>query len=227
MKEIFHLSLLTVLLTISYQHNIYAQTKIKSGTTVTSLTIKYDVDIVFAGIKCLKVVEPPFDTQEDIYGVIVMSAIRFTSEYKGSQKELGRLFYPPFDNSDEIVTAFFSRKKDWPLQLGLNQMRQYSNKYTFENYTYDDMLALRFTLGGIIFDKDIIDAKYQNCVECGDTYRWVELRDFKSQIDALEYNTPKFLKIGSDEYLELNFFESDMNSSHIKVLFKIKITKKS
>jgi len=117
------------------------------------------------------------------------------------------------------------------IPLILNQTKSFSDAWIRFNDIYkNQLLGLEFTLfGNICDDEPMFEyVKYKNCNECGTGEgRKLSISDFKSQIDNIPIGTTTFLNIGSDQYLELNFFEGDRNSSHIKVLFKFKVTRKS
>ena len=81
-------------------------------------------------------------------------------------------------------------------------------------------------MGGNLSDDDLITVKYQNCNECGTTYRLVRMSDFSGQINTIAAGSSKLMKVGSDNILELNFYEGDSNSSHIQCQFNIKVTRK-
>lgn len=189
----------------------------------------YDVEVKLVRMKCLKVVEAPFDNEEDIHGGIFLPAYQM-KDASGSVKKYGCCFLGAPDPN--YIFTFFAQKdpKFFPgekaIQLGLNESRTFNTYYTFRNITRDQLLSLEFGLGGRIYDEDFRTVSYQNCNECGNTYRLIRMSDYGSQISTITAGTSKLMKIGSDNILELNFYEGDSNSSRIQCQFNIKVTRK-
>lgn len=196
----------------------------------TVMAQNYDVEVKLVRIKCLKVVEAPFDNEEDIFGRIVLPAYRMKNA-NGVLKASGCDFLNATDV--EFSFRFFALGNpkdryhdDQPMRLGLNESRTFNTYYTFRNITKDQLNSLEFGLGGNLSDDDLITVKYQNCNECGTTYRLVRMSDFSGQINTIAAGSSKLMKVGSDNILELNFYEGDSNSSHIQCQFNIKVTRK-
>lgn len=190
----------------------------------------YDVEVKLVRMKCLKVVEAPFDSEEDIHGGIHIPAYKI-KDAGGVIRKYGCCYMGAPDAN--YVFRFFdlagpkvAHATADPVRLGLNESRTFNTFYVFRNITKDQLLSLEFGLGGTIYDDDLITVKYQNCNECGTTYRNVRMSDFTSQINTIAAGSSKLMKVGSDNILELNFYEGDSNSSHIQCQFTIKVIRK-
>lgn len=193
------------------------------GMVSASSAQLYDVEVKLVRIKCLKVVEAPFDTEEDIFGSTYISAYRM-KDANGRMQSVGCCFLGA--GGQNYHFRFFTNVGNTPYKLGLNESRTFGTYYTFRGMTMTQLLSLEFGLGGNISDAELVPVRYQNCNECGDDYRLVRMSDFKSQFETLAAGASKLMKVGSDNIMELNFYEGDANSSHIQLQFNIKVTRK-
>lgn len=163
----------------------------------------YDLEIIFVKMKCLKVVEAPFDTEEDIYGRIGLWAYKFLDD---SNKP--KYFGCCIDSKGSgTVKEYLNNSKYSLIKLGLNESRTFNTSHIITNLTYKNLTTLDFKIGGSLYDDDLITVSYQNCNECGDqSSRFVRMSAYKPQIDALTTAGSKYLKTGNDDIMELNYY---------------------
>lgn len=77
---------------------------------------------------------------------------------------------------------------------------------------------------GTLKDKEIISNIDYTCRDCTDGKRDIAIGLYMDQVDDLEPGEKKTLRIGNDEFFEMNFYENnDINSSHVKVMWSIEV----
>jgi len=192
------------------------------------LAQQYDVEITFQSIKCFKVVEAPFDTQEDLFGHIGILYLKMKNT-SGTYVIKGEGI--PGANDRQYYHTFFDREVDLPFRIGLNETKSFNTYKTISNITYDQLLSIELGLGGNLMDEELMNyatsIKYRKCQECGTTNnRLVRMSQYKNQIDGILTSNSLLLNLDRGKVLELNYFEGDANSSHIRFNFQIKVTKK-
>lgn len=168
---------------------------------------KYSVEVILEKIKCLKVVEAPLDTEEDLCGSIEVT-----------------------DASESHLKTLFEFRCVAPLRLGKNQGQNIGASYTFSALSEMKLKNLEFKIGGHMSDAELLEVKYKACTECTPNnvftnfgYRRVRMSNYFSQVQNLSINASKYLTVGDDKYMELNWYEGDLNSSHVRAYFKIKV----
>lgn len=207
----------------------------------------YDVEVILNRMKCLKVVEAPFDSEEDIYGIIAMAAYKMVDAAGAEKKEGCCAFGLPCG----AYHFEFVRRTSY-LNLGQNESKLFNTSKKFSGLTLNQVNSLEFALGGFLKDNESLmppigTISYQECNECGipqsgkgcfepiagigsptnAAFRLVKMSSYASQLSGMSVGSSKFIRVGSDNIMELNFYEGDTNSSHIQCQFNIKVTRKS
>ncbi len=219
---------------------------------ITSLTFQsketfsqvYDVQIILDKIVCRKAVELWPDTQDDLFGKIdIVSYV--VNDKNGVRKKNGYFkgtpdFYNSITNNSISGNVLWNKSKEYPLQMATGQTMTSGASFTVSNLNLSQILSFEFLVGGVVSDAEIRDVRYQPCTSCGFNfaegtslfgaalnYRLLKMSNYKSQIEAIVSGTSKNLKMGDDNYFQLDFYETDQNSAHVQFFFKIKITNRS
>ncbi len=200
---------------------------------------QYDFEIILDKIVCKKAVELWPDTQDDLFGFISIGSyvIKNTSGVLQKSAISNTYFSPSFYNElpfqPYIPFLFWSKSKDTPLRLATGQSLMSGVSYKLTALNITQLMSLELLVGGQLSDVEMIPIRYQPCSTCAfstsvnSNYRLVKLSSYESQINSMTTGTAKFLQIGADQVMQLDFFETDPNSAHVQFLFKIKITKKA
>lgn len=178
---------------------------------------QYTVQVYMADITCLKVVEFPGDTMEDLYGSVYVSAVRYPADTIGDKS------YPAVSSTGSSLWGVAASAR---VELGAGQSRSYSNFITLTPtpITHDQVLGLEFDINGNIYDWEAIKSvHYKPCDQCGSGYRTMRLSSWASQIEAIPRGGSKVLEIGGDNTFQLDWYEGDSNSSHVRARMKIKV----
>ena len=201
----------------------------------------YDVQVILDKIVCKKAVELWPDTQDDFFGKInILSyVVNNTSgvrtkygTYKGTPD-----FYNSLPAISMLPRVMWEKPESNTLKLATGQSVLSGASFSLTNLSLAQLLSFEFLVGGLVYDEDAIDVRYQPCSSCGFNfasgssgfgsalnYRLVKLYSYQTQIKALANGTSKFLLIGDDQFFQLDFFEGDQNSAHVQFLFKLKVT---
>jgi hypothetical protein len=202
----------------------------------------YDVEVIMRRIKCLKVVEGPFDDADDIYGKFLLGGYSYNRS-SGSTEVKGCCIDGASDRSEQVF-VFFDRPRDRAISLKKGQVWSVQTSHKMQGLDYSELMSLNFTLGA----RNILDwepmhtytriyAYCSNCtvddsfLEYKNMFRLVRMFGFKSQIDAMPTGT-RDLMVGTDTILELHYYEgyhdvSDPESkAHIMGEFTIRVTKR-
>ena len=215
-----------------------------SFSAISSFSQKFDVQITLDKIACKKAVELWPDTQDDLYGKIdivsyVMNAATGAREkygyYKGTPS-----FYNELTAKSLSGNILWTKREDSPLRLATGQTVTSGAGLTISNLTLSQVLSIEFLVGGVLHDDEVVNIRYQPCTSCGFNfaegssllgsalnYRIMKLSSYQSQIESITTGTSKFLKIGDDQYFQLDFFETDQNSAHVQFVFTLFVTKRS
>jgi hypothetical protein len=181
---------------------------------------QYHVDVYMSKITCVKAVEGIGDTQEDLYGNIVIKSLRYPADEIGGTKYDGK--------SAGMSGALWNQGASPSLVLGTGQSRSFSNfiRLTGLNaLTKTQVLGLEFGVGGVMKDWEPISITFKECDQCGGGQRIMRLSSWASQIEGLARGGSRYLQIGSDDTFQLDWYEGDANSAHVRALMKIKITR--
>jgi hypothetical protein len=87
------------------------------GIVSASTAQLYDVEVKLVRIKCLKVVEAPFDTEEDIFGSTYIPAYRM-KDANGRMRSVGCCFLGAVGQNYHF--RFFTNVGNTPYKLGQN-----------------------------------------------------------------------------------------------------------
>lgn len=220
-------------------HRLIAVILFLAGLSGNAWAQKYTVRVTFLRITCLKVVEAPFDTKEDLYGYADIP-IYVMKDQNGVLKRNGTIkTTPDFYNNLTQFPSYVAGKfgvvfpESGPRELGKDESLTVSKLIEYKDLTYDQLMSFEFLLGGAWTDNDLFDAQYNICTTCGFSlnnmgftlYRRVKMRDYKTQIDNIPNRTEANLKIGDDDIMELHYYEKDTKGSHIRLDFRIRILK--
>ena len=172
---------------------------------------KYEIKINLVKVTAPKVIDT--DADEDLFGSL--SVEKYTSEYNdlilGSLSMWSRTgrSYDPKD----VTKA----RQDGFTNIGSQETLRSSISNT-------SLSASVITVEGVLKDKEIIsDIKY-TCRDCTAGAREISIARYMDQIDELEPGQKKTLRIGNDEFFEMNFYENnDPNSSHVKFMWSIEV----
>jgi hypothetical protein len=228
-KRFFQQLLLSIILVIAFASSASAQL--------------YDVEVILDKILCKKAVEMWPDTQDDLFGEIRIESFVLNNA-SGVKKKYG-----PFDGTPDFYNSYtasaitgnilWSKPKENPLLLATGQSVRSGASYAFRDLTLTRALSIEFLIGGYLYDKEITTIRYQPCTTCafnfsstGDgfgsanNFRLMKLSSYKGQIETMATGTSKFLTIGTDQFFQLDFYETDPNSAHVQFFLKIKVTKK-
>ncbi len=220
---------------------------------VGSQTSVYDVEVIMRRIKCLKVVEGPFDDAEDIYGKFLLGGYSYNRSAGGTEVK-GCCIDGASDRSEQVF-VFFDRPVDRAISLKKGQVWSVQTSHKIKGLDYSELMSLTLTLGarsvydwennGLEFTRMYgycsnctVDDSFQQNVSLRDRYRpfrnmfrLVRMFGFKSQIDAMPAGT-RDLTVGSDTILELHYYEGSHDlsdpddKSHIMGEFTIRVTKR-
>jgi hypothetical protein len=203
----------------------------------------YDVQVILDKIVCKKAVELWPDTQDDLFGKIVIQSYVVKNSSGVLTKSGIYTGTPDFYNSLSLIgslpTVMWEKPRTNPLKLATGQSVLSGASLSLTNLSLSQLLSFEFLVGGFVDEENVIDIRYQPCTSCGFNfasgssgvgqalnYRLVKLYSYQTQIKAISKGTSKFLIIGDDQYFQLDFFEGDQNSAHVQFLFKIKVTNK-
>jgi hypothetical protein len=193
-------------------------------------------------IQCLKVVEGPFDDADDIYGQFLLGGYSYNRTTGGTLVKGCCIDGAGEDVKQEFV--FFDRPRDRAVSLKKSQVWSVQKARKIEGLDYSELMSMTFTLGArylMDWESNIISSPmYAFCSNCTveDTYfhfprmfRLVRMNNFKSQIDAMPNGTRDLL-IGTDNILELHYYEGDYNEpepekkAHLMGDFTIRVTRR-
>lgn len=145
--------------------------------------------------------------------------------------------YPIGDKNKwlEMLQYIPGPNPDARLELVKDQMVVPSPGYTFRkrNITLEQLASLELLVGGAMNDWEIYGLyPYKACTLCQFTssdknmaFRRLRLIDQYDQYANMAAGSSKFLTYGSDQTLQLDYFERDANSSHVVVYMKVKVTR--
>lgn len=182
----------------------------------------FRVEVIFDRITVLKVVEAPFDTQEDLSGKIAIAG------YRHPEDTVNGRWYTRADYRGEFATLWHAGT-DELVVLGQNQSRSYGEiEAVRAGLTLRQVTNLEFDISAVLFDWEPVGhIRYKPCSTCGGSgVRTMRLSNYAAQIESMAPGTSKFLRIGGDNTFQLDFFEGDNNSSHVRAVLKIKVTRR-
>lgn len=183
---------------------------------------EYTVEVYMDRITVLKVVEGPLDTQEDLYGDITIRVVRWPAD------TIGKVTYAaPATMGAGTLWRQDSRGRS--LMLGAGQSKSYGNFMVISGpgLTKTQVLNLEFGVSGVMKDWEPLGSiEYKECDQCGGGMRMMRLTNYASQIEAIKPGGSRYLTIGSDTTFQLDWYEGDANSSHVRALMKIKVLRK-
>ncbi|MCX7041691.1 MAG: hypothetical protein NT117_03175 [Gammaproteobacteria bacterium] len=182
---------------------------------------EYTVEVYMDRITVLKVVEGPLDTQEDLHGNITIRVIRWPED------TIGRVRYPA--PATLGGGTLWSKDSGRSLVLGAGQSKSYGNFMGISGpgLTKRQVLNLEFGVSGEMMDWEPLGSiNYKECDQCGAGMRMMRLTNYASQIEAIQPGGSRYLTIGSDTTFQLDWYEGDANSSHVRALMKIKVLRK-
>jgi len=182
---------------------------------------EYTVQVYMDRITVLKVVEGPLDTQEDLHGDITIRVIRWPED------TIGRVRYPA--PATLGGGTLWSKDSGRSLMLGQGQSSRFSNflEISGPGLTKTQVLNLEFGVSGVMKDWEPLGSiNYKECDQCGGGMRMMRLTNYASQIEAIKPGGSRYLTIGSDTTFQLDWYEGDANSSHVRAQMKIKVLRK-
>lgn len=184
---------------------------------------QYTVQVYLYRISVLKVVEMPGDTMEDLCGNIRITNSSWPADTVGAKT---------YAAGGGTVATIWSQGCVPSLELGAGQSKTFSSTFInlgpTDGLTRDQVVGLSFGITGDIRDwEPLHKIEYKECDQCGGGKRTLNLSSWTSQIDAIAPGTSKYLNIGGDDTFQLDWYEADNDSSHVRALLKIRISRKA
>lgn len=171
---------------------------------------KYDVKLKLVKLTAPKVIDT--DVDEDLFGSLRLEI--YESEY--GRINLGHTFWTRSGRTydpEDVTKA----RQDGYTQIGVEEVIETGISNT-------SLGGSILTVEGTLKDKEIISNIDYTCRDCTDGTRDIVIGRYMDQIDDLEPGEKTTLRIGNDEFFEMNFYENnDPNSSHVKVLWSIEV----
>lgn len=163
---------------------------------------RYEIEVLLHRITVIKVVEAPGDTQEELFGRIDVSV--------GPRSDV-----------------LWNVPKERPLELGQGQSRSFFESVRSAVISRVSVENTTIIASGLMNDSELFATiRYKPCSQCGlGGGREIRMRSLMDQIDAIPAGRSKFLRFGRDDTFQLDWFEGDANSSHVRALFKVRVTR--
>jgi hypothetical protein len=185
------------------------------GTNLASR--RYDVHLTLEKFTAPKVVDT--DNNEDLFGrlyldkFLVNGQVRVPTTNFWNKNGLNYDEFPPSDNSG-ITKVFEGLEKPIRIKRSLGS-----------GLTNADVKSGEIFVGGFMRDKEVLGDRRYVCSECDGTPRQIKISSYATQIDQLEPGQTAKLKIGADQFFELNFYEDGKRDGpHVKTFWSIEIT---
>lgn len=216
------------LCTITYRTNIVSKTCNQKPRTAYS----YDVKLKLAKIEGVKVVEAPFDYEEDLFGKVYLTRSKVGSTVKRTttrKVKVGNINV----NIPQYPYLFFDRSENSPLLVAQGP-KEVTNKEIViaTNKSYNDLKNMSISLGYWLKDKDVFTPEYE-CQDCTTSNERVPTPLGATQLSSINSAEPDGdwvpLKYGKSNFFQMNFFEKSTNrqGSHIRFYFQIWVRAKS
>ncbi|MFZ1423914.1 MAG: hypothetical protein WAS55_08835 [Saprospiraceae bacterium] len=197
------------------------------GSTIyLSGQAKYDLKLSFDQIKCVKAVEGPFDTNEEIGGASwVQNYITKTGDRVGPNSRFidSRFSVLPLhilfstDNYETTSEPFYRIEQGNFVDLSGD-----SNPLYIRNLSFDDLFGLRIYIQSSMNDVELLQTHYNYCKQCidGNTFL-IDMRKYR--------NSMKIARLGQSDNLEflIDWFENKdtKNASQLKLKYTVTITR--
>ncbi|GEM_PF-1446642 len=171
---------------------------------------KYNVKLKLVKLIAPKVIDT--DADEDLYGSLGLDI--YESEY--STINLGHTFWTKLGRTYDPEDVTKARQDGYTL-IGTEEVIASD----IGNVVLGGSIL---TVDGTLKDKEIIANINYTCRDCTDGKRDIVIGRYMDQIDNLEPGEKTLLRIGNDDFFEMNFYENnDPNSSHVKVMWSIEV----
>lgn len=178
-----------------------------------SPTIKYDLDLELDNLDFITINSGTFGDHEELYG-----KLKFTYLKAGSREV----------NTDRVFWEEAEGAKSY--SKGKHQVDKREN--IIKNLSFDELRNVNLFLAGELYDDEgILPSRNYKCNSCQDIsgnygkrrVYFIEIPSVQSSISQLKLTGDyQVLKMGDDNYLELNFYESDKKSEgYVKVNWKV------
>lgn len=188
---------------------------------------KYELKISMDEIRCIKAVEGPFDTNEDIAGAswIHYYQNRQTNHRVGPYRDNFNCLFRkrPLHVLFSTEALNTTDQTVFKIEQGnLVDLAEFSVPMIIPDLLYDDLFNLVIYVGGDFFDEDFSNAHYTYCKQC-----LKASEDF--MIDMRKYrNSLNIARIGQSDSLEIliDWYENkNSDSSRIRIKYSVIATR--
>jgi hypothetical protein len=186
--------------------------KICTQTPLTDL--KFDVDLELDHLEVANVRD--LDGTEDLYGKLNFANLKASTKSVSNDVTL-------FSKTEADANTNNYRNGSAPIDKRIPMIT---------NLSFDELKNIELTLGGNLADDEgILGSRIFKCADCssfsGDygtrIVKFIESSTTQTALNTLQNNgTYQMIKFGSDNFIELNFYESgNKNDGWVKALFKV------